>query len=560
MKEKDRQSINSDKAQSPWENDEDGEEENEVVEGKEFEEKIEKDKYFEIKKILNEKKNSFKLWKYKTKKDGSTLLFHSIVYNSTRIAKEIIRYCRNNLSKEELKDYINQKNENGITALHFASFKGNIIIIDRLIFYGADIKAPTNKFLNVIDFACQGNKPNSLVYFDFYYDFKMDAQNINDKITTPLHWACYSSSYECVEFLLNKDVKINIQDKKGNTPLHMAVMCGITKIVRLLLQKGALTNIKNEEGETPIELALKKKRLEIYNILKNNSKCSIFNFRAPVKKIEKTKKYIFIGTFYKIFTGFILLCNIFPFLFDRPSNCFANIIIIFIFLIVNVVFTVLYIYLICSDPGYIKDNEKITDIQTLLFKQKYDFKNFCFKCSVYKSEDLKHCVICDKCCKDFDHHCFWLNNCIGQNNYYFFIILLYTVFFDFISMVLVSIYSLFISYKIIPKKNQNCFESNFAGSIYNFVKNIISILEVKYGETFIIPEKKVLKIYFYILVSINIAVLIPLMYLVNIHTKSCKSRRKVKTTIKKSDLNIQNINPDELLEENYTDNDTSLDS
>ena len=83
---------------------------------------------------------------------------------------------------------------------------------------------------------------------------------------------------------------------------------------------------------------------------------------------------------------------------------------------------------------------------------------------------------------------------------------------------------------------------------------------MKYGETFIIPEKKVLKIYFYILVSINIAVLIPLMYLVNIHTKSCRSRRKVKTTIKKSDLNIQNINPDELLEENYTDNDTSLDS
>ena len=387
----------------------------------------------------------------------------------------------------------------------------------------------------------------------------MDTNNINDEITAPIHWACYSSSYECVEFLLNKNVEINIQDKKGNTPLHMAVMCGITKIVRILLQKGALTNIKNKEGETPIELALRKKRLEIYNILKNNSKCSIFNFRAPVKKIDKTTKYIFIGICYKIFTGFILLCNIFPFLFDKPFICFANLIIIFILLIVNVVFTVLYIYLICSDPGYIKDNEKITDIETLLFKQKYDFKNFCFKCSVYKSEDLKHCVICDKCCKDFDHHCFWLNNCIGQNNYYFFIVLLYTVFFDFISMVLVSIYSLFISYKIIFKQNKSCVENNFIGSIYNFVKNIISILEVKYG-IFKISEEIVLKINFYILLSINLIVLIPLMYLVNIHTKSCRSRRKKKPTIKNSDLNIQNINPDKLLEGNYSDNDTSLDS
>ena len=556
----DIEAINSDKAESSGENDENNEEENEVVEGKEFEERIEKGKYFEIKKILNENKRPFKLWKYKMQKDGSSLLYYSVQFNLTKIVKEIIRYCKNHLSKDELKNYINQKNDSGITPLHFASFKGNIDIIHRLIFYGADIYSLTNKNLNVIDFACQGNKPNSLVYFNYYYDYKMDSEK--DKVTTPLHWACYSASYECVEFLLTKNVRINIQDNKGNTPLHMAVMSGITRIVRILLQKGALTNIKNYNNETPIELALKKKRLEIFNVLKSNSKCSIFNFRAPVKKIEKTRKYIFIGSFFKIFTCFILICNAFPFLFNNTCYYFANLTIIFLFLIINVLFIIFYIYLICSDPGYIKDDEKITDIETLLFKQKEDFKNFCFKCSVYKSEDLKHCVICHKCCKDFDHHCFWLNNCIGMNNYLFFISILYICLFDFISMIFISIFSLLISFNIYfkqNKENQSCDKDDFIYSLYESVKNIISHLKIYdfFMENY---KMKILRISFIVLLSITIIFLLPLIYLVWIHTKSCKNKRKEKNRFKKSDLNIQNINSDELLEGNFSENDTSLDS
>ena len=542
-------------------NEEDNEEQQEYEE-KEFEDKIKNEKYFEIKKMLKEAKKPKKIWEYKTSdNDGSTILHYSVRLNYTKITKEIIRYCKNHLLADDLYTFINRKNTKGITALHYASFKGNIDIIHRLIFYGANLSLLTDKSLDVITFACQGNKPNSLVYFNYYYKAKIDFERLDNKKSTALHWACYSGSYECVEFLLNQNVNINPKDEKNNTPLHLAVQSGISKIVRILLQNGALTNIKNDDRETPIQLAQKKKRIEIYNILKSNSKCAVFNCKAPAKKIEKSKKFIFFGIFYKFLTSFILFCNIYPFLFNNTCYLYINSISFLVFLIINLVFIFLYSYLICSDPGYVKDEKKIKDIESMLFKQNDDFKKFCFKCSINKTDNIRHCTICHKCCYEFDHHCFWLNKCIGKNNYISFIIILYICFIDFMSMILISIYSLLISYEIFFKKTKLCQENNnILEDIYKFMKQYISYIKIDY-EYF--PKNsfiEYLQISFIILLIINLFVIIPLIYLIIIHTRNCKKKRKEKTSIKKIDIKIENINPDELLENTNSDYETSFDS
>jgi ankyrin repeat protein len=107
-----------------------------------------------------------------------------------------------------LHDWVNQKtNADKFTALHLASFRGNVHNIKLLIREGADIYAKNKYGINMIHVAAQGDQISSLVrfYFNFKYYFYKAGICINetdDKGSTAVHWACYSKSEVALNYLL----------------------------------------------------------------------------------------------------------------------------------------------------------------------------------------------------------------------------------------------------------------------------------------------------------------------------------------------------------------------
>lgn len=66
----------------------------------------------------------------------------------------------------EIAEWVNMKTlKDEFTALHYASFKGNIQIIQTLMDNGADMFAKNMFGLNVMHIAAQGDQPISLYYF-----------------------------------------------------------------------------------------------------------------------------------------------------------------------------------------------------------------------------------------------------------------------------------------------------------------------------------------------------------------------------------------------------------
>ena len=194
------------------------------------------------------------------------------------------------------------KDDQGVTAIHFASFKGNVKIIKLLIENGADIFIKTKRLLNIIHYSAQGNKPSSIMFYYFELMKKGDFQLIKDKDSggsTPLHWAAYSNAEDALLYLINLNIFknekekldfINMKDYQDFTPLHLSVTSKSSRIVMKLLQNGASPEIKNKNQMTPLDLAIKKEQKEIIEIIRNNQSCQICNFKAPVRQIKKSPK------------------------------------------------------------------------------------------------------------------------------------------------------------------------------------------------------------------------------------------------------------------------------
>mmetsp|Transcript_6804 Transcript_6804/g.10778 ORF Transcript_6804/g.10778 Transcript_6804/m.10778 type:complete len:307 (-) Transcript_6804:248-1168(-) len=124
----------------------------------------------------------------------------------------------------------------------------------------------------------------------------------------------------------------------------------------------------------------------------------------------------------------------------------------------------------CTDPGVVNPQP---DLDT-----PYDAsRRFCRSCNIYQEDGCRHCVFCNACIRELDHHCGITGTCIGARNKVHFVFLIYLYLWSMLSLIIAAVFTaLCHQYSL-----RDTFDGTFPAGIDTAAKVIIIVESVVLG-------------------------------------------------------------------------------
>ncbi|KAK1943877.1 putative protein S-acyltransferase 23 [Phytophthora citrophthora] len=271
-------------------------------------------------------------------------------------------------------------NSSGMTAIHYAASTGNAAFVSLLVSRGADVS-------------------------------QTDSRG-----ATALHWAVFEGFQYTAMLLVGYGANQKICDSEKQTPLMIASALGDAFLAKQLVVEGAPVNAKDKHGRTAMDIAKQGAHFDTANALKAGASDRLVAWAS-----RKGVSVLF-------FFGMVLTTATLSLIFAVP--CLSSSLnsteterhqtmgLAFL------TFTcIMYVYVCIKDPGYVPRSTR--PAYELLATE--DNAVPCPTCVTRKPQRSKHCSACRRCVYRFDHHCPWINNCVGIGNHRSFLIFLTTL-------------------------------------------------------------------------------------------------------------------------------------
>lgn len=172
---------------------------------------------------------------------------HSAIINNQE--DKIVQLIRDH------QEYCKVFDDDNRTPLHWATSMSNENAIRQLLPY-SDVNAKDGAGWTVYHIASSLPSISILQILDSNDDIR-DNINWNSQTNaglTCLHLAVSKKSLPVINFLLEKKVRLNIRDKRGQTAMHRAAANGSSQLITVL-KKGPIDS-SDLEGMRPLDLAL----------------------------------------------------------------------------------------------------------------------------------------------------------------------------------------------------------------------------------------------------------------------------------------------------------------
>ena len=162
---------------------------------------------------------------------------------------------------------INAIQNDGMSALHWATFHDKAELVSELITAGARVSSPTKYGITPITLACQNG---STRIAKLLLRHGADPNRVRDGRESVLATAARTGSVGLVEVLLAAGAEIDHTDQRGQTALMWASAEGNTEVVKLLLQHNANRSATLQSGFTAFAFAVRNGHIDIVELFIND--------------------------------------------------------------------------------------------------------------------------------------------------------------------------------------------------------------------------------------------------------------------------------------------------